>query len=225
MGLFDVFKKKNNENEVATEVVNNIPSTVESSGTEVFLDLNKKSPLVLEKNQFLNLTKTSFSLSKLRAAAGWDVATHGANYDLDLCAFLYNKNNDLLEKVFYGNKRSMGVRLDGDNLTGFGDGDDENIFLNLDNVPSNVSTIAICVVIYEAQSRGQCFKNVKNAYVRLVDENENKEICKYSLTRNGGTNSAVHAVDLIRTDNGWIFKAVEEYINGSVTTVSQTIFR
>lgn len=220
MGIFDMFKNKVSN----TEETYTIPTSVSSvSGNEVFLDLTKNGVLNLEKQQYLNLEKASVSLNNLRAAAGWDFM-RGAAYDLDLCAMLFDPNNTLVNTVYYGNKDTAGVSLDGDNLTGQGDGDDENIRMNLSRVKSNVSTIALCVVIYQGKSRNQYFSGVKNAYVRLVDENEGKEICRYSLTNDGGKNTAIHFADIVRTDGGWVFKAVGEYMNGSIDSISDNLF-
>lgn len=220
MGIFDMFKNKAS----SAEETYTVPTSVSSvSGNEVFLDLTKNGVLNLEKQQFLNLEKASVSLNNLRAAAGWDFM-RGTAYDLDLCAMLFNSNNTLVNTVYYGNKDVAGVSLDGDNLTGQGDGDDENIRMNLSKVKSNVSTIALCVVIYQGKNRNQYFSGVKNAYVRLVDENEKKEICRYSLTKDGGKNTAIHFADIVRTDNGWVFKAVGEYMNGSIDSISDNLF-
>lgn len=219
MGIFDVFKNKHNGQENYS-----VPVSVSSAaGNEVFLDLTKNGALNLEKKQFLNLEKASVALSNLRAAAGWDFML-GRAYDLDLCAMLFDSNGQLVDTVYYGKKNANGISLDGDNLTGEGKGDDENIRMNLSKVSNNVSTIAICVVIYQGKERNQYFSGVKNAYVRLVDENQKKEICRYSLTDDGGKNTAIHFADVIRTNEGWIFKAVGEYMNGSIHSVSNNLF-
>lgn len=220
MGIFDIFKNKITSQETYTAT----SSTSSELGNEVFLDLNKPGVLNLEKKQFLNLEKANVSLNKLRAAAGWDFM-RGNAYDLDLCALLFDSRQRLAKQVYYGDKTTNGVSLDGDNLTGQGDGDDENIYINLSKVGSNVSTIAICVVIYHGEARDQYFSGVKNAYVRLIDEDNKKEICRYSLTNDGSKYTAVHFADIIRTENGWIFKAVGNYMNGSITSISANLFK
>ena len=164
------------------------------------LNLTKGQTLNLQKNDTLNLTKSEYSLSRLRAAAGWDVndSLFGSNYDLDLCAYLQDANGVVKQTVFFGSKGNLnkyGVQLDHDNLTGDGEGDDENIFLNLDAVPADIAKITIAVVIYQAKSRRQHFGKVKNAYIRLIDESKHSVI----------------AADIYRDASGWNFFAREEY--------------
>lgn len=223
MGIFNMFKNKTtNENTANNYTAQSIDLSNDDT-FEISLDLNKTKPINLEKKQFVNLNKASISLNKLRAAAGWDI-TNGRSYDLDLCAMLFNSNHSLLNKVYYANMQATGIFLDGDNLTGAGDGDDENIHINLSQMPQNVSIIAICVVIYEGKNRGQYFSEVNNAYVRLVDEDQKKEICRYSLTNDGGKHTAIHFADIIRSKDGWIFKAVGEYMDGSIGSISNNLF-
>lgn len=181
------------------------------------LNLTKGQTLNLQKNDTLNLTKSEYSLSHLRAAAGWDIndSLFGSNYDLDLCAYLQDANGVVKETVYFGSKGSLnkfGVQLDHDNLTGDGDGDDENIFLNLDAVPANIAKITIAVVIYQAKSRRQHFGKVRNAYIRLIDESDNdREMFRYNLSSNGDGKRSVIAADIYRDANGWNFFAREHY--------------
>lgn len=181
------------------------------------LNLTKGQTLNLQKNDTLNLTKSEYSLSHLRAAAGWDIndSLFGSNYDLDLCAYLQDASGVVKETVYFGSKGSLnkfGVQLDHDNLTGDGDGDDENIFLNLDAVPANIAKITIAVVIYQAKPRRQHFGKVRNAYIRLIDESDNdREMFRYNLSANGDGKHSVIAADIYRDANGWNFFAREQY--------------
>lgn len=181
------------------------------------LNLTKGQTLNLQKNDTLNLTKSEYSLSRLRAAAGWDVndSLFGSNYDLDLCAYLQDANGVVKQTVFFGSKGNLnkyGVQLDHDNLTGDGEGDDENIFLNLDAVPADIAKITIAVVIYQAKSRRQHFGKVKNAYIRLLDESDNdREMFRFNLSNNGEGKHSVIAADIYRDASGWNFFAREEY--------------
>lgn len=205
-----------------------VATPIATEGHEVTLDLNKPGLLNLEKQDFLNLTKTNLNLSNIRVSAGWDVSTHGRDYDLDLFGNLLDADGKLIHNanhtVYYGDKHSQGVQLDHDNLTGAGDGDDENMFVNFDKLPENVSKIVIGVAIYEARNRHQDFGHVKNAYVRLVDQSQTpeKEIVRFNLTEDGGSYTAVKFAEFNRTAEGWVFKAVGDYLNGSIGEISHT---
>lgn len=198
MGLFN-FKKDATNSNVSTGSNNDASDSM--------------NLLNLSKNDILDLSKVDDSLVNIRVAAGWDVNTRGGrDYDLDLCAFLLNDKGRCIDTVYYGDKIAPGVRLDGDNLTGEGDGDDENIRVNFDKVAPNVTSIVFAVVIYSARERRQSFKNVNNAFVRLVNTDaKDKEICRYELTENGGDNTAVTFAELYRTGDSWSFKAIGEY--------------
>ena len=212
MGLFNFGK---NKQDTSTQSVSNstpISTPVPAPQTGI---------LNLKKNDILDLTKTAPQLKNIRVAAGWDVATNGRNYDLDLCAILIGPNGKLVKKhnnvVYYGAKKSTGIFLDGDNLTGEGDGDDENIYVSLDQIPDEVSRIVFNVVIYEAIARKQKFGKVKNAYVRIVDEGAGGiEICRYNLSEDGGDNTAVVFAELYRDADGWKFKAIGNCTKASI---------
>ena len=225
--LNNLFGNKSNSDNTTPvtnpETVTNVPVAPRT------LNLTKEAPLNLQKNDVLNLSKSAYILSRLRACAGWDVnAGRGASYDLDLCAYLQDKNGRIIETIYFGNKgnvRKKGIELDEDNLTGEGDGDDENIFLNLDAIPNNVSKITIAVVIYSAASRGQHFGQVKNAYIRLVDESDNdREMFRYNLSNDGGNNRSVIAGEVFRGEDGWNFFARGEYSRaGSIQDLSRQL--
>jgi tellurium resistance protein TerD len=216
MGFFDRFKNK-------SETIN---ETNQSQQTTQTIPTNNTMPLLnLEKGQLLDLTKYSTTLSKIRAAAGWDVNdSGGSDYDLDLCAYLVNKNGEIFHTVYYGDKSHKGIYLDGDNLTGEGEGDDENIHVTLDKLPDKTQKVIFAVVIYQAKSRGQKFKNVKNAYVRLIDENNGEdEICRYMLTEDGENNTAVTFAELDKSSGNWTFKAIGEYSKDSIESLGRKL--
>lgn len=193
-----------------------------------YVDLTKKENgiLNLQKNDILDLTKNVPSLNKIRVAAGWDVnqGIFGGSFDLDLCAILLDENKNLVSGinpcVYYGKKESKGIYLDGDNLTGEGDGDDENIYVELNKIPSTVHKIVFNVVIYNGAAKKQKFSKVKNAYVRIVDTQKNdEEICRYNLSTDGGDNTAVVFAELIRNNGNWEFKAIGDYKCASIETL------
>ena len=184
--------------------------------------------LNLQKNDILDLTKKDPSLNNILLGAGWDVVKKGlfsmqADYDLDLAAFLLDSNNKITGKeglIYFGHKKGTGIYLHGDNLTGAGDGDDEKISISLNKIPANCSKIVFTVSIYDAAKRKQSFEKVKNAYVRLVNEDKgNTEICRYNLTEEGGDNTAIIFAELEKNGSEWKFKAVGEYLQASVSTL------
>ena len=159
----------------------------------------------------------------MRAAAGWDVNQGaGSDFDLDLCAYLCSKDR-VVDIVYYGDKRSQGIYLDQDNLTGSGDGDDENIHIELNNLQKSVDKIILAVVIYNAASRRQKFKDVQNAYVRLIDESNGNEICRFRLTENGGDNTAVTFASLTKGNDGWSFKASGTYSKNTIESLKSNL--
>lgn len=152
----------------------------------------------LSKGQKVDLTKGNPGLSKIIVGLGWDTNKYdgGADFDLDAAAFLLAANGKVASDsdfVFYGNLKhsSGGVEHMGDNLTGEGDGDDEQIKVNLAAVPASVNKICFTVTIYEAESRKQNFGQVSNAYIRIVDETSNAELIRYDLGEDFSIETAV----------------------------------
>jgi len=215
MGLFgNMFGKK----EEATPVT----AAAETTGTPVSMPAGG-GMLNLQKNDILNLSKAAPTLNRVRVAAGWDMVSRGADYDLDLCAYLLDGAGKLVKKinscVYFGDKKSEGIHLDKDNLTGAGDGDDENIYVTLSKIPESVQKIVFAVVIYNP-GFSQNFSGVKNAYVRLVDsDRQDAEICRYNLSADGGKNTAVIVAELYRDGGAWNFKAIGEYMKASINSL------
>ena len=175
---------------------------------EVVISLDKPSVVSLEKGDLLNLSKANVPLSKIHAAAGWDAAKAG-HIDLDLCAHLF-AGGTLVDTVYFGNKHNKrdGIWLDHDNLTGEGDGDDENIYVNLNGLEKDVDRVYLSVVSYTNNT----FNEVRNAYIRLIDESgRERELARYNLSVDGGNNDSVTAGAFIREGNEWKFLAIGEY--------------
>lgn len=197
-----------------------------AANPSISLNTSKAPSLNLEKDGILNLEKVRSDLKNLRLAAGWDMVHFGSDYDLDLCAYLLGENGFPIRSgnscVYYAKKKACGLRLDKDNLTGEGDGDDENIFIHLDDVIDDVKKIVFAVVIYNAGRKS--FNGVKNAYVRLVDtDNGDREICRYNLTRDGGEHTAVVVAELYREGMSWNFKARGEYMNETIQSLKNKV--
>ncbi|GAA0706461.1 TerD family protein [Paraclostridium ghonii] len=174
---------------------------------------NNVNALNLKKNDILDLTKKNPGLKKVILGAGWDVALTGQDFDLDIAAFLLNSNNKVgripEDVIFFNNMEGSGIRLEGDNRTGAGEGDDERIQIDLSLIRNDVAKIVFVVTIHEAQMKRQTFGMVENSYVRLLDaENNEKELCKFNLKENGSTVTSVVFAELYRDGSDWRFKAI-----------------
>ena len=176
---------------------------------------NNVNALNLKKNDILNLAKKNPGLKKVILGAGWDVASGGQDFDLDIAAFLLNANGKVQnipdDVIFFNNMQGQGIYLEGDNRTGAGEGDDEVININLEEINPNIAKIVFVVTIHEAQAKRQTFGMVENSYVRLVDlENNKREICRFNLKENGSTATSVIFAELNRKGSEWQFKAIGE---------------
>ena len=217
MGFFDKFKHK--EQNISEEPLV-IPQMTQNTVAQTGGILN------LQKNDLLNLSK---GLSKVRVSAGWDVnQSYGNNFDLDLCAMMQTDTGKIQDCIYYGHKHGRGIFLDGDNLTGEDtneSGDDENIYVTLDEINPDVSKIIFCVVIYNANSKNQNFGQVENAFVRLVDvaNNNENEICRYNLSEDGADNTAVVFASLNKTDSGWQFQAIGNYTKATISNLKHRL--
>lgn len=170
--------------------------------------------LNLQKNQLLDLTKREPGLTKVTLGAGWDVAQMGQSFDLDIAAFLLDANGKVtaLENViFFNNKVAPGIQLMGDNRTGAGEGDDEQIEMDLTQINPAIQRIVFVVTIHEAVAKRQTFGMVQNSYVRLVNPLKgDQEICRFNLKEEGSTGTSVIFAELDRSSGDWQFKALGE---------------
>lgn len=180
--------------------------------------------LNLKKDQILDLSKHAPALQKAVLAGGWDVAVRGASADLDIAAFLLDATGHIktnTDVIFFNNKVGTGIQLEGDNLTGEGDGDDEKIDIDLDKIPKSYQKIVFAIVIFDAQAKHQSFGMIRNAYVRLLDANNGEnEICRYNLSEDYSTDTAVIACSLNRTDYGWEMEAIGDGLIGDLNTIA-----
>ena len=177
---------------------------------------NNSQPQILnlQKNEILDLTKRNPGLKKVTLGAGWDISNGGLDFDIDIAAFLLdanNKFNTVSNVIFFNNKQGQGIALSGDNRTGAGEGDDETITIQLDQISSDIQKIVFVVTIHEAQNRRQTFGMVNNSYVRLLDRaNNDRELCRFNLKADGSTATSVIFAELYREFGEWQFKAVGE---------------
>ncbi len=172
-------------------------------------------PIHLKKGQKVSLTKENPGLTKVVVGLGWDVNQYdtGGAFDLDAAAFLLADSGKVSRSedfVFYGNlKHPSGCAEHmGDNLTGAGDGDDEQIRINLSAVPENISKIAFTVTIYEAETRRQNFGQVSNAFIRIYNELTGEEILRYDLGEDFSIETAIVFGELYKNNGEWKFNAI-----------------
>lgn len=182
----------------------------------------------LFKGQKVDLTKGNPKLTKILVGLGWDTKKYdgGFDFDLDAAAFLLGAKDKVqsdYDFVFYNNlKHSSGsVQHMGDNLTGAGDGDDEQITVDLSKVPANISKIAFTVTIHEADSRRQNFGQVSNAYIHILDETNGKELIRYDLGEDFSVETAVVVGELYRQGDEWKFNAVGSGFKGGLRALCQ----
>ncbi len=183
-------------------------------------------PINLTKGQKVDLTKGNPGLKKLMVGLGWDVNAFdsGADFDLDAAAFMLGDNGKCpteKEFIFYGNLThpSEALKHMGDNLTGEGEGDDEQIFVDLSKIPSNVSKVAFTVTIYEAESRGQNFGQVSNSFIRIVDESTGQELIHYDLGEDFSIETAVVVGELYKYNGEWKFNAIGSGFQGGLAAL------
>ena len=168
----------------------------------------------LKKGQKVDLTKSNPGLKKITVGLGWDVNRYdGPEFDLDASAFLLAGNGRVSSDgdfVFYNNAThaSGSVVYGGDNRTGEGEGDDEQIAVDLSLVPGNIERIAFTVTINEAAERRQNFGQVSNAYVRIIDEATGQELVRYDLEEDFSIETAVVVGELYRHSGEWKFNAI-----------------
>lgn len=190
---------------------------------------NNAAPLNLRKGEILDLTKKAPSLKHCILGAGWDVNVAGAdNFDLDISAFLLDANhrvtNPATQVVYFGQMSQEGIFLEGDNLTGAGEGDDERINIDLDRIPANIHEIVFNVNIYEAMKKRQTFGMIQNSYIRLLDKDNNEmELCRFELKKMAANSTAVTFARLKRIPGGWTFEAIGDSL--VVTDLNQLLIR
>jgi tellurium resistance protein TerD len=169
----------------------------------------------LSKGQRIDLTKTNPGLTKVVAGLGWDTNKYsgGKDFDLDASAFLLHEDGKAKGEddfVFYNNPNggAGSVTHSGDNRTGAGDGDDEQVLIDFSKVPAHIQRIGVTVTIYDYEARGQNFGQVSNAFVRVVDAGNDREILRYDLGEDFSTETAVVFCEFYRHGADWKFQAV-----------------
>ncbi|MBS5280687.1 MAG: TerD family protein [Butyricicoccus pullicaecorum] len=183
-------------------------------------------PISLQKGQKVDLTKGNPTLKHILVGLGWDVNRYdgGFAFDLDASAFLLGANGQTPNTdafIFYGNLKhpSGAVEHMGDNLTGEGDGDDEQILVDLTKIPDSIEKIAFTVTIYEAEQRRQNFGQVDNSFIRIVDNDTGKELIRYDLGEDFSIETAIVVGEIYRHGGGWKFNAVGSGFQGGLAAL------
>lgn len=175
----------------------------------------------LSKGGNVSLTKQAPGLTAVLIGLGWDArTTSGADFDLDASALMLTTSGKIVSDshfVFFNNLTSPdgSVEHTGDNLTGAGEGDDEAIKVNLAAVPAEVDRIVVAVSIYEAENRNQAFGQVRNAYIRVLNQADDTELTRYDLSEDASAETAMIFGELYRYNTEWKFRAVGQgYASG-----------
>lgn len=179
----------------------------------------------LQKGGNVSLSKAAPSLKKILIGLGWDArATDGADFDLDASAFLLDESGKVGSDddfIFYNQLVSKcgSVEHTGDNRTGAGDGDDEALKLDLDRVPSNVKRLVVCVTIHDADTRKQNFGQVSDAFMRIVNLDNDIELARFDLSEDYSTETAMIFGEVYRHGDEWKFKAVGQGFAGGLESM------
>ncbi|MCU4747434.1 MULTISPECIES: TerD family protein [Streptomyces] len=181
----------------------------------------------LTKGGNVSLTKEAPGLTAVTIGLGWDVrTTTGADFDLDASALAVNAAGKIVSDqhfIFYNNLVSPdgAIQHTGDNTTGDGDGDDETININLGSLGADVDKVVFPVSIHDADNRGQNFGQVRNAYIRVLNQTGGSEIARYDLTEDASTETAMVFGELYRNGAEWKFRAVGQGYASGLAGIAQ----
>jgi tellurium resistance protein TerD len=172
----------------------------------------------LQKGQRENINAPKFTIG-----LGWDTnsSSTGAAFDIDASVFILGDNKKILSDqhfVFYNNLKSPSGAVEhlGDNLTGEGAGDDEQIQIDLSRIEANAAEICLVVTIHDAESRRQNFGQIRNSFVRIIDGATNEVMLKYELEEDFSIETAVEFGRLYKRENQWKFEAVGSGMKGGL---------
>lgn len=181
----------------------------------------------LSKGQKVDLTKTNPGLTKVVVGLGWDTNKYdgGNDFDLDSSVFLLGENGKVStdsDFVFYNNTTggNGAVVHTGDNRTGAGDGDDEQVKINLPAIPANIQRVAFTITIHEAEKRNQNFGQVANAYARIFNEETGEELIRYDLGEDFSIETALVVGELYRHNGEWKFSAIGSGYQGGLAALA-----
>ena len=181
----------------------------------------------LVKGGNVSLTKEAPTMNVAMAGLGWDArVTDGQDFDLDASVFMVGDDGKVLSDasfIFFNNKQSAcgSVEHQGDNRTGAGDGDDEQVKITLSKVPAEVKKLVFAVTIYDAEARKQNFGMVSNSFMRIFNNDSGAEIARFDLSEDASTETAMVFGELYRHNNEWKFKAVGQGFAGGLSALAK----
>jgi tellurium resistance protein TerD len=181
----------------------------------------------LTKGGNVSLTKQAPGLSAVVVGLGWDArTTDGQAFDLDSSAIACNAGGTVYSPghfVFFNNLTSPdgAIHHTGDNVTGEGAGDDEQIRVNLVGLAADLDKIVVAVSIYDAETRGQNFGQVRNAFMRIVDQSNDAEIARYDLSEDASTETAMVFGEVYRSGSDWKFRAVGQGYSAGLSGIAR----
>jgi len=181
----------------------------------------------LTKGGNVSLTKAAPGLTAVTVGLGWDVrTTDGRDFDLDASAIACGSNGKVVSDqhfVFFNNLTTPDGSIEhtGDNLTGEGEGDDEQIKVNLSGVPGEIDKVVFPVSIYNAEAGGQSFGQVRNAFIRVVNQADNSELARYDLSEDASTETAMVFGELYRNGAEWKFRAVGQGYSSGLAGIAR----
>ena len=190
-------------------------------------------PISLKKGGNISLAKaasasgSSANFTKLTVGLGWDArVTDGQDFDLDAVGFILNDSGKVRSNadfIFYNQPEGAngGIKHLGDNRTGEGEGDDEQLVVDLTKISSDIAKITFCVTIHEAESKNQSFGMVENAFIRLVNNVDDTEIARYDLSEDASMETAMVFAELYRRHGEWKFKAIGQGFSGGLGPLAQ----
>ncbi|NGZ26506.1 MAG: TerD family protein [Magnetococcales bacterium] len=176
----------------------------------------------LQKGGNVSLSKIAPGLQEIRVGLGWDVRrTDGAAFDIDASIFILNEQGKVRSDsdfIFYNNRKSTCGNVEhlGDNRTGEGEGDDEQVRMKLVSLAADVAKVAVSVTIHDAESRKQNFGQIQNAFIRVVNTADNSELARYDLSEDYSTETAVIFGEIYRSAGEWKFRAVGQGYAGGL---------
>ena len=181
----------------------------------------------LSKGSNVSLSKEAPGLSEVIVGLGWDPrVTDGTEFDLDASIFVTGDSGKVLNDasfIFYNNKKSQDGSVEhlGDNRSGQGDGDDEQVNVKLTGLAADVKKLVFAVTIHDADARKQSFGQVSNAYIRVLNKADGKEIARYDLSEDASTETAMIFGELYRHNDEFKFKAIGQGFAGGLKPLAE----
>ena len=180
----------------------------------------------LQKGGNVSLSKEAPGLTEVTVGLGWDArVTDGSKFDLDASIFILGESGQVLDDasfIFYNNKKSADGSVEhlGDNQSGEGAGDDEQANVKLTGLAAAVKKLVFAVTIHDAEGRKQSFGQVSNAYIRVLNKADNKELARFDLSEDASTETAMVFGELYRNGEEWKFKAIGQGFAGGLAPLA-----